>query len=213
MINAFFKNIHQSPTRVAAIGIIIFSALLGLQLLLPHESDEARANEKEKKIPILSAFGQWQESRIVRPIPSGNPTPLPTFTPTPTNTPTPTPTPTNTPTPSPTPTATPTPTPYVAPPSPGELDGYFQKYSQEYGIDEQLLRKIAHCESGYNTTSHNTTYDYAGMYQFSRDTWTSTRQHMGADANPDLRFNAEEAIKTAAFKISRGGQNAWANCL
>jgi hypothetical protein len=35
---------------------------------------------------------------------------------------------------------------------------------------------------------------------------------MGLDANSDLRFNAEEAIKTAAFHISQGGQGAWPNC-
>lgn len=213
MIHTFLKNIQSSPIQAASAGVILFTILLGLQLVFPRQSETAQANEQNKEIPIFSMLGQWRENRIVRPIPSGNPTPLPTFTPTPTNTPTPTPTPTNTPTPSPTPTATPTPTPYIAPPSPAELDGYFQKYSQEYGIEEQLLRKIAHCESGYNATSHNTTYDYAGMYQFSHSTWTSTRQHMGADTNPDLRFNAEEAIKTASFKISRGGQNAWANCL
>jgi hypothetical protein len=50
------------------------------------------------------------------------------------------------------------------------------------------------------------------MYQFSKETWMNTRSQMGQDNNPDLRFNAEEAIKTAAFKISRGGAGAWAVC-
>jgi hypothetical protein len=35
---------------------------------------------------------------------------------------------------------------------------------------------------------------------------------MGLDSNPDLRFNADESIKTAAFKIAHGGIGAWPNC-
>ncbi len=192
---------------VAFAGICILSMSLLIQLLIPKtEAEDHYAIVEERK----GFFTMFRKEKPVRmPIPSGNPTPLPTFTPTPTNTPTPTPTPTNTPTP----TLTPTPTIYIPPPAPGEIDGYFKKYASEYSVDETLMRKIAACESGYNTTSHNTTYDYAGMYQFSRDTWTGTRNQMSDDPNPDLRFNAEQAIKTAAFKISRGGQNAWRNCL
>jgi hypothetical protein len=35
---------------------------------------------------------------------------------------------------------------------------------------------------------------------------------MGLDTNPDLRKNAEEAIRTAAYKILNGGRGAWPNC-
>lgn len=192
---------------VVAAGILLFSALLLLQIFMPKKKPVAAFIVEEKQYGIFSMFRK--EEKVFRPIPSGNPTPLPTFTPTPTYTPTPTPTPTNTPTPTP----TPTPTVYIPPPAPGELDNYFKRYSGEFSADENLMRKIAACESGYNVSSHNTTFDYAGMYQFSRDTWINTRTNMGADSNPDLRFNAEEAIKTAAFKISRGGQGAWSSCL
>lgn len=196
----------------AVVGSVIFFALLILQLVLPREQVMVTAYEQEET-PVARMISMLKkEQKILQPIPSGNPTPLPTFTPTPTNTPTPTPTPTNTPTP--TPTFTPTPTiNKPPPPAPAEIDGYFKKYASEFSVDEGKMRKIAACESGYNSTSHNTTYDYGGMYQFSRDTWVNTRAHMGADTNPDLRFNAEEAIRTAAFKISRGGENAWKNCL
>ncbi len=194
---------------IAFAGISIFAITLLMQLGIPktEAGDHYVALQEDNTFTKIILYGKKREMRM--PIPSGNPTPLPTFTPTPTSTPTPTPTPTNTPTP----TMTPTPTIYIPPPAPGEIDGYFKKYAGEYSVDENLMRKIAACESGYNTTSHNTTYDYAGMYQFSRDTWISTRGQMSDDPNPDLRFNAEQAIKTAAFKISRGGQNAWRNCL
>lgn len=229
----FFSS--SKRITVTAFSIMVLSGFFVMQLNLNAEdtqpgvsfaADENNAtsyvsvsgqsNASYEEPGILAMFQEWRRSFEVKsPIPSGNPTPLPTFTPTPTPTATPTPTPTNTPTPSPTPlpTSTPTPTPERPPqPAPQHMDEWFRRYSAEYGADEQLLRKIAACESGYNTSSHNTTYDYGGMYQFAHATWVSTRMQMGADPNPDLRFNGEEAIKTAAFKVSRGGAGAWANC-
>lgn len=139
-----------------------------------------------------------------------NPTIIPTVSsspipPTPTITPSPTPTLTPTQTPTPTPTSTPTPMPATS------YESYFDEYSNKYGVSKDLLKKIAFCESGANPAAVNG--EYAGMYQFTSETWSATRKEMGADPNPDLRFGAKEAIETASFKISRGGQNAWANCL
>lgn len=91
-----------------------------------------------------------------------------------------------------------------------DLDGLFTKYSSEFGVDKNLLTKIADCESHFHQSSVNG--DYAGMFQFSSGTWIGTRSQMGLDTNSDLRFSAEESIRTAAFKISRGGVSAWANC-
>lgn len=135
--------------------------------------------------------------------------------------PSPSPFPTNRPTPSvgrlkPSPTPSPTP---ILPPAPTptpiiinneQLNSLFSKYSQEYGVDEQLLKHIAQCESKMNPQAVNG--PYGGLFQFTSRTWITTRQAMPADPNSDLRFNPEEAIKTAAFKISRGGLGAWPNC-
>ena len=35
---------------------------------------------------------------------------------------------------------------------------------------------------------------------------------MNMDPNPELRFHPEEAIRTAAFKISTAGLAPWPNC-
>lgn len=137
--------------------------------------------------------------------------PTPTIFTLPTSTPTPTLTPTVIPTetPTPLPTSTPTPIPTIAVIT--DLETLFQKYSDEYHVDKELLKRIARCESGFNSQAD--TGLYAGMFQFAAQTWIATRAEMGFDTNPDLRKNAEESIRTAAFKISRGGQNAWRNCL
>lgn len=144
------------------------------------------------------------------------PTSTPTVTPSPTPTPTetPTPTPTDTPTPTAIPTDTPTPTPTTPPttqPNGTDLDIWFTKYADEYHIDRALLHHIADCESHFNTNA-NYADMYLGMYQFGESAWVGARQRMGLDTNPDLRTNAEEAIKTAAYKISQGEQSAWPNC-
>ncbi len=160
---------------------------------------------------FLTVASAQASSGLVTPLPKA---PSPSPTPQPkadlplaeTNNPTPTPEPTATPTviPSPTPTAIPTSTPVT------DLESLFTKYSSQYSVSKDLLEKIAQCESGKNP---NASYlSYLGMFQFGPDTWSSIRTRMNLDPNPDLRTNAEEAIKTAAYKISIGGQSAWPNC-
>jgi hypothetical protein len=94
-----------------------------------------------------------------------------------------------------------------------ELDNYedlFDKYGLIYGISKEKLKNIAICESGLNPKAINVFY--GGLFQFSPSTWSSNRKLMGEDTDTDLRFNAEEAIKTAAFKMSRDGFGAWPHC-
>lgn len=111
------------------------------------------------------------------------------------------------------PTVTPTAVPTTEPTTqtgPVDLDSLFSQYSAQYGVSEDELKKIAQCESGFNTNSD--TGLYAGMFQFSASTWESERGVMGLDPNPDLRKDPGEAIRTTAFMLSQGQQNAWPNC-
>ena len=152
---------------------------------------------------VRSAIGISKKALFT---PSPTPTRVPTATPTPTAVPTSTPIPTNTPAPTATPTPTPTPTPWPA----TAYENYFDQYSKQYGVSMDELKKIADCETHINPAS--VSGDYAGMYQFTTDTWKATRAEMSADTNPDLRLNAEQAIMTAAYKIAHGGAGAWPNC-
>lgn len=136
----------------------------------------------------------------------GKPVVLDFNTPTPTPTPSPTPTPTNSPTPTPKP--TPTPTPY--PVSSQQLESWFTQYANHYSVDRSLLWHIAECETGLRTNAVN--WIYGGMFQFSSNTWRANRELMNIDPNPDLRFNPEEAIRTAAFVLSTRGAGAWPHC-
>lgn len=138
--------------------------------------------------------------------------PTPSFSPSPTTAPSPTPTHTPVPTatdiPTPTLTSTPFPTPISV--TSEQLDEWFTTYSNHYSIDREKLRRVAICES--NLRPQATNGDYAGLYQFSTQTWISTRRAMNLDTNPALRFNPQESIRTAAFKISTVGLSPWPNC-
>lgn len=91
-----------------------------------------------------------------------------------------------------------------------DSDKLITKYAAAYGVDDQLMMRIAKCESGFNTAASNG--PYGGMYQFHSQTWISNRTAMGLNPDPNLRFNAEEAIRTAAYKIARDGAGAWPVC-
>jgi soluble lytic murein transglycosylase-like protein len=113
--------------------------------------------------------------------------------------------------PQPTVTTTPSPSPLPVTASAGDVEAFFSKYSDEYHVDRELLKKIARCESSFNASAENG--PYAGMFQFAGQTWTSVRTVLGMDANQDLRKNAEESIRTAAYMIGHGQANAWSACL
>lgn len=94
--------------------------------------------------------------------------------------------------------------------TPEELNLFFTKYSTEFNVDEQMLWQIAWCESKFNSQAVNG--PYGGMFQFTPSSWASSRRSMGLDPSSGLRFDPQEAIKTAAFKISREGTRAWPVC-
>ena len=152
----------------------------------------------DSKFPKSKDLAQKSETNT-------NPIPTVTLTPTQTSTPTPfsTPTPTNTPTP----THTPVPQPII---SSQEIHKLMERFAGQYGVDVNILRHIATCESGFNPLAVNGAY--AGLYQFNGTAWKNNRLLMGEDTNIDLRLNAEESIQTAAYLISSGKKYLWPNC-
>lgn len=131
----------------------------------------------------------------------------------PSQTPSPTPTPTNSPTPKPTntPTPTPKPTPAIPPATSAEVNGFIDRFSAQYGVDPNVLRHIAICESGFRSNAKNG--PYIGLYQFGEITWKNLRKEFGEDTNSDLRYSAEESVQTAAYALSKGKSGIWPNCI
>lgn len=108
--------------------------------------------------------------------------------------------------------ATPVPTAKPAAPviAPADLEVLFQQHAATHGVSAEIMKKIAQCESGMRPGAVNG--PYGGMFQFVSSTWSSNRRAMGKDPDPALRFNAAEAIETAAFKMGRDGYGAWPAC-
>lgn len=176
--------------------LIIFGAWVG-----QPKGPVSSLSSENRHVAILAA----QTESSVTAFPSSEPTLRPTAAPTPR--PSLESTPAVTATPKPTPTETPTPIPPV---DGAQLDQWFTQYAGHYSVDRELLRRIAVCESKLNQMAVNG--PYGGLYQFTESSWRSTRIAMSENSESSLRFNAEEAIKTAAFKISVSGTGAWPTC-
>lgn len=95
-------------------------------------------------------------------------------------------------------------------PTMNELEVMFQAYGNYYGVNPKQLRHLALCESRFRPWVTNGIH--AGMYQYNPRTWSATRERMRQDPNPDLRFDAEESVKTTAYKIANEGSGAWVVC-
>ena len=143
---------------------------------------------------------------------AATPTATPTVTPLPTLNPTPTLTATVTPKPKPTPTKTPTPTPIPQPTvSSQQIYELINRFAGQYGVSPDVMRHVALCESDFNPLAQ--TSKYAGLFQFDTPTWKNLRKEIGEETDPNLRLNAEEAIQTAAYAISKGKKDIlWPNC-
>lgn len=174
---------------------VIFPFILGI--LLPPVS---LLGYLQHKTGVLGLNTNQHSGLPVPETPTRTSTILPTLTQTQTSIPTVTE--------KPWPTRTPTPT--AAPVTSEELDRWFSQYSSVYSVDRGRLWRIAVCESRLKTNAING--EYAGLYQFSSSTWRSTRKRMNLLPDPQLRFNPEEAIKTAAFLLSTRGHDPWPNC-
>lgn len=123
--------------------------------------------------------------------------------------PTPSPTPELTETPSSTP--SPTPSPVLQPVfSLEEIHGFIERFSGQYGVDPNVMRHLAVCESGFDPSA--VSLSYVGLFQFGPNTWIKYRKMMGEDTDIDLRANAEEAVQTASYAYSLGHERIWPNC-
>ena len=107
------------------------------------------------------------------------------------------------------PTAIPKPTPTAEPTE--NVNKLVDKYSAEYGLDVNVVRHLGLCESGFRSNATNGRY--AGLFQYDTQTWKKIREEMKLDSNPDLRYSAEEAIRTTTYALAKGKQRLWPNCV
>lgn len=119
--------------------------------------------------------------------------------------------PTPVPTPTPIPTKRPTPVPTPTPASSEEVNGFIDRFAGQYGVDPNVIRYIALCESGFRSNAEKA--GYVGLFQFGPITWKNLRAEIGEDTNINLRYSAEESVQTASYALSKGKQKIWPNCI
>jgi len=156
--------------------------------------------------PIVTRAQVLSAAKTAEPLSSpSEPDPSPATSPQPSAIPSP-----EIPTPDDSPVPSTTPKPTVSPVSDAQLNEWFTTYANKESVNKDLLKKIAVCESQLHTMATNG--PYGGLFQFSTSTWIATRTAMNLNSDPALRFNSQEAIKTAAFRLATVGFAAWPNC-
>lgn len=173
--------------------------------------------------PLVSPEPLEEAETVLEPSPTVRPrthSPRPTATPTKSPSPTPVSTPTKSPSPIPSASSSPTPSPIASPTqSPSQssiptftsqqINEFINKYAAQYSVSPDVLRHVAICESGFNPKASY--LSYAGLFQYGPTTWVNVRNKMGEDSNINLRYHAEEAVKTAAYHYP-SGPSLWPNC-
>jgi len=104
---------------------------------------------------------------------------------------------------------TPKPTPTIEPPE--KVNKLVDKYSIEYGLDPNVVRHLGLCESGFRSNATNG--KYVGLFQYDTQTWSRIRTEMGLSTDPDLRYSAEEMIKTTSYALAKGKTKLWPHCV
>jgi hypothetical protein len=162
---------------------------------------------------VMYILGKNSNKNVLGIVSSPPPLASQLLTPSPTSSPTDSPSPVPTPLPFPTPVQTKTPTPVFTPSpvSSQEINGFIDRFAGQYGVDPNVIRHLAICESGFRPNAVNG--DYVGLFQFGPITWKNIRAEIGEDTNINLRYSAEESTQTAAYALSKGKGKIWPNCV
>ena len=89
----------------------------------------------------------------------------------------------------------------------GSCFDYVPEMAKKYNVSADLMNRIIMAESGGRPLAKNTDSTASGCSQFIRGTWAGTLKQMGREWTTP--FNAKLNVEAMAFKISRGGINAW----
>lgn len=83
----------------------------------------------------------------------------------------------------------------------------FTKYSTQYGISEQLIKKVANCESSFSPKAINHSDNSQGLMQFQPQTFYTYAKKISI-ANPSI-WNADQQVHVAAYMFSIGQGKQW----
>jgi hypothetical protein len=84
-----------------------------------------------------------------------------------------------------------------------EILGYIAEAAREYGQSEQVMVRVARCESTLNPCAVNDDGPYYGLYQFLKSTWRSTPY-----GDRDI-LDPEAQALAAGWMWQQGRKNEW----
>ena len=95
-----------------------------------------------------------------------------------------------------------------APPPPGEIAAIIRAAAAKYGVEEELLLRVAYCESRYDPLAYNGVLGASGLFQIIPGTWRAYSVYAGyAGASVwDPVANAN----VAAWMFQHGEARQWA---
>lgn len=89
--------------------------------------------------------------------------------------------------------------------NPEELVEY---YSEMYGANPSLAKRIVQCESGWNRTIANPQPTASGYFQFLNSTWHSTMIRMGLPTSTD-KHDPVISIQAGVWLLAEDGSRHW----
>lgn len=78
-----------------------------------------------------------------------------------------------------------------------------------YGLDPEMAKAVAYCESNYIPTAQNSTSSAGGIYQFIDSTWISTSKRRGADYSLEDKYDPIKSIENAMWLAKHDGWRHW----
>jgi len=89
------------------------------------------------------------------------------------------------------------------------VEEYIEKYSEKYGVNVVLAKKIAWCESNYYSNAKNTGSSAEGVFQFIDGTWMHTMELMGIVATTERKMEVPISIEAGIFLLAEEGSGHW----
>lgn len=86
--------------------------------------------------------------------------------------------------------------------------GLIEYYSEVYGVDAELTKRIVKCESGFVLEAKNPNSSAEGYFQFINSTWIHTMELMNYPTTTS-KFDPEISVEAGVFLLAKEGVGHW----
>lgn len=90
-----------------------------------------------------------------------------------------------------------------------DLVEYIGQRAVSYGLDPEMAKAVAYCESNYIPTAQNPTSSAGGIYQFLNGTWEYVNVKRGVDYSLEDKYDPIKSIENAMWLAKHEGWTHW----